>query len=56
MLVDQAMELQSIALVNIDKDKVKILQMEMSVLESLKRIYTHLRRIARELVPQEIRD
>ena len=34
---------------------IEMIRMEMTALENLKRIHTHLKRIAREIVPEEVR-
>ncbi len=43
------------ALTEVGPEQVEVIRMEMTVLENLKRIHTHLKRIAQEIVPQEIR-
>lgn len=55
LLINQALSLQSESLVNMSPDQIGTIRSEMTALENLKRIYTHLRRIARAIVPQEIR-
>ena len=54
-LIDQALELQSKALATLGPDQIEAIRMEMTALENLKRIHTYLKRIAREIVPQEVR-
>jgi phosphate:Na+ symporter len=54
-LINQALELQSQALAEVGPEKIEIMRMEMTALENFKRIHTYLKRIAREMVPQEIR-
>ena len=53
-LINQALELQSSALAEVGPDQIKVIRMEMTAVENLKRIYTHLKRIAREIVPAEV--
>jgi phosphate:Na+ symporter len=55
-LISQALELQSQALAEVSPEQIEIMRMEMTALENFKRIHTYLKRIAREIVPQEIRD
>jgi uncharacterized spore protein YtfJ len=43
------------ALTEVGPEQVEVIRLEMTVLENLKRIHTHLKRIAQEIVPQEIR-
>jgi phosphate:Na+ symporter len=54
-LINQALELQSAALAGVGLEQIEIIRMEMTVLENLKRIHTYLKRIAKLIVPQEIR-
>lgn len=54
-LIRQALEIQSSALTEVGPEQVEVIRLEMTVLENLKRIHTHLKRIAQEIVPQEIR-
>ena len=54
-LLHQALELQSGALAEVGPEQIEIIRMEMTALENLKRIHTYLKRIAREIVPQELR-
>ena len=51
----EALKLQSGALTEVGPEQVEVIRLEMTVLENLKRIHTYLKRIAREIVPQEIR-
>lgn len=53
-LINQALELQSSALAEVGPDQIKVIRMEMTAVENLKRIYTYLKRIAREIVPAEV--
>lgn len=55
-LLNEALELQSRDLKYVDSDQIERIRIEMTALESMKRIYTFLKRITREFVPQEIRD
>ena len=55
-LIAQAFELQSGTLPEVDTKQIEVVRLEMTVLESLKRIHTLLKRIAREFVPKEIQD
>jgi phosphate:Na+ symporter len=54
-LINQALELQSASLAGVGLEQIEIIRMEMTVLENLKRIHTYLKRIAKLIVPQEIR-
>ena len=54
-LLNQALELQTQSLTGLSSEKIEVLRFEMTALESMKRIYTFLKRITREFVPQEIR-
>ena len=54
-LINQALEIQSQALAELGPEQIEIIRMEMTALENLKRIHTYLKRIAREIVPQEVR-
>ena len=54
-LINRALEIQSKALAEVGPEEIEILRMEMTALENLKRIHTYLKRIAREIVPQEVR-
>jgi hypothetical protein len=54
-LISQALELQSTALAELGPEQVDVIRLEMTALENLKRIHTYLKRIAREVVPQEVR-
>ena len=55
-LINQAMAIQSEALASLDEDQVERLRMEMTALKNLKRIHTYLKRIARKILPSEVRD
>lgn len=54
-LISQALEIQSQALTKVGTEEIEIIRIEMTVLENLKRIHTHLKRIAREIMPREVR-
>jgi phosphate:Na+ symporter len=54
-LISQALELQSTALAELGPEQIDVIRLEMTALENLKRIHTYLKRIAREVVPQEVR-
>ncbi len=54
-LLNEALELQTKGLKDLGIDQVESIRIEMTALESMKRIYTLLKRITREFVPQEIR-
>ena len=54
-LLSEALELQTKGLKDLESDRIESIRVEMTALESLKRIYTHLKRVTREFVPQEIR-
>ncbi|MGF1756710.1 Na/Pi cotransporter family protein [Photobacterium sagamiensis] len=54
-LIKQAMDIQSKDLAKISKDQIEAVRMEMTILESFKRIYTFLKRIAQKVVPPEVR-
>ncbi len=51
-LISQALDIQSTALAGIDQEHIRNIRMEMTILENMKRIYTHLKRISREIVPR----
>ncbi|WP_299013058.1 Na/Pi cotransporter family protein [uncultured Photobacterium sp.] len=55
-LIKQAIDIQSKDLAKISANQIDAVRMEMTILESFKRIYTFLKRIARKVVPPEIRD
>ena len=55
-LIDEALAIQSEALANMDEDQVERMRMEMTALENLKRMHTYLKRIARKILPREVRD
>ena len=54
-LLDKALALQSDSLANVGPDRIEVIRMEMTALENLKRIHSHLKRIAREILPRKIR-
>ncbi|WP_319577177.1 hypothetical protein [uncultured Desulfobacter sp.] len=54
-LISQALEIQSQDLTKVGSEKIEIIRIEMTVLENLKRIHTHLKRIAREIMPRAVR-
>ncbi|MCF6288105.1 MAG: Na/Pi cotransporter family protein [Proteobacteria bacterium] len=54
-LIKQALSIQSESLADMTPEQIEIIRMEITALENLKRIYTHLKRIAKEFVPQETR-
>lgn len=54
-LLHQALELQSATLAELGPGEIEQIRMEMTALENLKRIHTYLKRIVREIVPQELR-
>ncbi|MEA3275946.1 MAG: hypothetical protein U9Q81_11765 [Pseudomonadota bacterium] len=53
-LLHQALDLQSRSLAEADKG-IETTRMEMTMLENLKRIHTYLKRIAREILPPEVK-
>lgn len=53
-LLKQALEIQAQALTDVSPEKVAGIRLEMTAVESMKRIHTYLKRIAREVVPKEI--
>lgn len=53
-LVDQALDIQSANLADFGSEQVEIIRIEMTILENLRRIHTHLRRIAQAIVPPEV--
>ena len=55
-LLKQALELQTQSLAGVSSERIEVIRLEMTALECMKRIYTFLKRISREFVPQEIRD
>ncbi|MCW8329878.1 Na/Pi cotransporter family protein [Photobacterium sp. SDRW27] len=55
-LIKQALDIQSQALAKVGSKQIEAIRMEMSILESFKRIYTFLKRIARKVVPPEVRE
>lgn len=56
LLLKQALDLQTQTLTDVSPEKVISIRLEMSALESMKRIHTYLKRIAKEIVPKEIRE
>ncbi|MEN8166664.1 MAG: PhoU domain-containing protein [Pseudomonadota bacterium] len=54
-LIAEALEPKSKVLAETGPEQIEIIRMEMTVLENLKRIHTCLKRIAREIVQQEVR-
>jgi phosphate:Na+ symporter len=55
-LITQALALQSEAIAKVGPEQVEVIRLEMTALENLKRIHTYLKRIARQILPLEIRD
>lgn len=55
-LLAKALDIQTQSLAEVCAEDVEGIRMEMTALENVKRIYTHLKRIAREIVPLEVRD
>lgn len=55
-LISEAIAIQTEALAHMDEDQVERMRMEMTALENLKRIHTYLKRIARKILPREVRD
>jgi len=53
-LLHQALDLQSRSLAEADKG-IETTRMEITLLENLKRIHTYLKRIAREILPPEVK-
>lgn len=53
-LLEQALEVQSKSLADEDRD-IEVIRMEMTVFNNLKQIQTYLKRIARQLLPEELR-
>ena len=54
-LLDQALEIQSKSLADAERG-IETTRMEMTLLDNLKRIHTYLKRIAREVLPAEVRE
>ena len=55
-LIREALEHQSKALADMRPEQIEVMRMEMTILENAKRIHTLLKRIAREIVPKEVRE
>ena len=55
-LLQRALDFQSSALADVSPDQIEVIRLEMTAFENLKRIYTHLKRIAKEIAPVEVRD
>ena len=53
-LLQSALEIQSSALAKGGSDQIELIRMEMTAFDCLKRIHTHLKRIAKEIVPPEL--
>lgn len=53
-LIKQAMDIQSKELARVSKDHIEAIRMEMTILDSFKRIYTLLKRIAKKVAPPEV--
>lgn len=54
-LIQQAISLQSDALKDMGSDQVEQMRMEMTALENLKRLHSYMKRIARVVLPTEVR-
>lgn len=54
-LLAKALDIQTQSLAEVCAEDIEGIRMEMTALENVKRIYTHLKRIAREIVPLEVR-
>ena len=52
----QALKLQTQSLAGVSSEQIEGIRLEMTALECMKRVYTFMKRISREFVPQEIRD
>lgn len=55
-LIMQAIDIQSLALAKVGSKQIEAIRIEMTILENFKRIYTFLKRIARKVVPPELRE
>lgn len=55
-LLQRALDLQTSALTDMSPDHIELIRIEMTAFENLKRIYTHLKRIAKVIAPMEVRD
>ena len=55
-LLKQALKLQTQSLAGVSSEQIEGIRLEMTALECMKRVYTFMKRISREFVPQEIRD
>ncbi|MDJ0784756.1 MAG: Na/Pi cotransporter family protein [Desulfosarcinaceae bacterium] len=53
-LLAEALEVQSRSLAEVCAEDVEGIRMEMTAMENIKRIYTHLKRVAREIVPPAV--
>ena len=53
-LLKQAIDIQTKALTDVSSEKIATIQLEMTILESMKRMYTYLKRIAKKIVPKDI--
>ena len=54
-LLGKVLEIQAQSLATVCAEEIEGLRMEITAMENIKRIYTHLKRIAREIVPQELK-
>lgn len=55
-LLQRALDLQTSALADMSPDHIDLIRIEMTAFENLKRIYTHLKRIAKAIAPVEVRE
>lgn len=55
-LLKKALDIQSKAISEVGPSEIEIIRMEMTAFEYLKNIHTHLKRIAREIAPAEVRN
>ena len=53
-LIKQAMDIQSQELAKVSRNHIEAIRMEMTILDSFKRIYTLLKRIAKKVAPPEV--
>ena len=55
-LLQRALDIQSSAIAGVGVDQIELIRLEMTAFENMKRIYTHLKRIAKKIAPVEVRD
>lgn len=55
-LLQRALDIQSSEIAGVGPDQIEVIRLEMTAFENLKRIYTHLKRTAKEVTPAVVQD